>query len=115
MAAPKIWHFNGSVLAERYWQPGMSTRKIATMYGCSRYTIEKALIEFGVARRPAGGAHLEGRWSRLWDRCIVCKSTERPHAGHGMCDRCMSLRKWREANPGRPQYVKRDYSEVACR
>jgi len=114
VAAPKIWRFNGEVLAKRYWQPGMGERKLAAIYGCSRFTIHVALVTLGIPRRRPGGTRLEGRWSMLYDRCVACNSTERPHYGLGMCSRCYTLWRWRRNNPGRPRYVKRDYSEVAC-
>lgn len=111
MAPPKIWFFNGEVLAERYYQPGMSERKLAAIYGCSRWTIAQALTAFGISKRPSGGSYLEGRWSRKWDRCVVCGTTEQPHGGLGMCVRDYTLFRWRREHPGRPQYRQVDFSE----
>lgn len=111
MAPPKRWRFNGAVLAERYWKPGMSQRKLAAVFGCCHHTIGVALVALGIERRLPGGATLEGRWSRLYNRCVVCGETERPHAGRGMCTRCKSLLSWRKAHPGRRQRVRVRFPE----
>ena len=30
----------------------------------------------------------EGQWSRHYERCVKCGTTDRKHAGHGMCTNC---------------------------
>jgi uncharacterized paraquat-inducible protein A len=38
-----------------------------------------------------------GRWSRKYDKCLECGTTERPHYAKGLCARCyMRLYKRRQ-------------------
>ena len=42
------------------------------------------------------GLHSEARpWAREHDRCVECGRTERPHAAHGYCDRCIGRSHYR--------------------
>lgn len=39
-------------------------------------------------RRGKGG-NLAGKWSRMYDACVVCERTDSEHRGKGVCGRCM--------------------------
>lgn len=111
MPPRKIWRFDRETLKKRYHQL-RSTRKLARAYGCSHFTMWYTLVKLEIVRMPPGGVALEGRWSMLYDRCVVCNGTDRPHYALGMCSRDYTLWRWRRENPGRPRYVSRDFSEV---
>lgn len=35
----------------------------------------------------------EGKWTKKYDACISCKSSERKHAGKGLCTKCMMYKR----------------------
>ena len=41
--------------------------------------------------RPAN--RLNGRWTRLYDACIDCGSSDGKHAGHGLCMKCYTRKR----------------------
>jgi len=41
-------------------------------------------------------AKLHNKWSRKFDKCVICGSTEKKHASHGVCTRCDSRAKMKQ-------------------
>jgi hypothetical protein len=42
---------------------------------------------------------VHGQWSHVFEKCIVCGTTERSHRAKGMCGRCYALQHYHRTKP----------------
>lgn len=52
----------------------------------------EALTKSEHQRRHTPQAH--GRWSKRFDCCVDCRTTERKHTSNGLCERCRGRRRY---------------------
>lgn len=51
------------------------------------------------------------RWSRHYDQCRTCGTTERAYGGNGLCGRCYANELNRATKAGRPEFKAEFWSE----
>jgi hypothetical protein len=50
------------------------------------------------------------KWSKDYDKCIICHKTEHPHSGKGICSKCRH-KQYTKQNDERIKLIRRKYSQ----
>lgn len=72
-------------------QPGHDVSRIVPV--CRRCHIDLHRARLMLAKKTRSN----GYWSRSFDRCIECGTSDRKHCGHGLCVNCAARRRRKEA------------------
>ena len=71
-------------------EPGQDPERLIGL--CRSCHMKEHGTELAAARRE----NFSVRWSYHYDSCVVCKKTDRKHAGRGRCVRCAGRLRWQE-------------------
>lgn len=94
-SANRILTINGEEATMAQWarRMGMSIQTLASRVG------KLGMDEHLAVTTPVGAVHrdeLKGRWSRKYDACIECGTTEKKYASKGRCHACNMAWRYRE-------------------
>jgi len=82
-------------LEKLYHEEFFSIREVADIYKCSKCTIHKRMIEYGIERRPFINHNTRGRLKF----CKACNSKMPFHSRYKICKKCWAKKNGRERYP----------------
>lgn len=85
----RLWTEEELSFLEKNWRK-MTDAELATVLERTRSAVK--------GKRAKIGLYVKDYWTRYYDRCRRCDTSEVPHGAEGFCELCY-LKIWRKANP----------------
>ena len=87
--------------AKEYKEKFNMPLRVAWLSGNSEYFQKLGKINDAIMTNQPGRATLHNKWSRNFDKCVICGSTERKHSSNGVCEKCDSRAKMKRVTASR--------------